>query len=241
MPYCAFITCEHASNAVPPDVDLGLGDDALASHAAWDPGAREVATRLAERFGLACLLGEWTRALVDLNRSPDTAEAVPARLFGVDVPGNAALDATSRAARIESWHAPYWRRAAGWAEAALGRGERVYHLTVHSFVEVYEGRRREVDLGLLFDPGFALEARLASQLRAGLDGAGLRVRDNEPWDGRADGIATAFRHRFDRERYASLELELSQRLLPELDRVVEVLARALAATEPFSGRWSTPR
>ena len=47
---------------------LGLGLDDLATHIAWDPGAAEVARRLAELLDAPLVLSGYSRLVVDCNR-----------------------------------------------------------------------------------------------------------------------------------------------------------------------------
>lgn len=235
------VTCEHASREIPPGFDhLGLGEDVLSSHVAWDPGAEEVATQLAAAFDLPLTLGEQSRLVADLNRSPENADSVPAHAFGVDVPGNTGLDAAAIAARLATYHTPYWDKVARDVEAALsGAAVRVLHVSVHSFVEEYRGARRDVDLGLLFDPDRPLELEHATALREMLAGSGLDVRFNEPYDGRSDGLTTAFRKRYPAERYVTLELEINQRHLADIARVADLVTGAYRRLGLFSEPPST--
>lgn len=226
------VSVEHASNRWPAEVaDPGLPDDVYASHAAWDPAALPVARAVADALGAPLFEGRYTRLFVDLNRSPSSPECVPRRAFGVDVPGNVALDAAAVAARIAAHHAPYWSAVEAAVRARLDRG--VLHLSVHSFTDVYEGRVRAVDLGLLVDPERPLEARFSSLARAAWANTRFDVRENEPYDGRADALTTALRGQLPAERYAGVELEISHRHLGALD---EIAAMTIALVRRYLDR-----
>lgn len=222
------VSCEHASNACPPDFDTaGIDAAVFETHSAWDPGARPVAERIARHFGAPAVYGRWTRLYCDLNRSPSNPEVVPDHAFGVDIPSNVRLDRAARAARVEAHHRPYWDEVRSLIHAGLAQAEVVLHLSVHSFVEEYQGRHRAVDLGILMDPAAPREAEVSHALRVGLAGAPYLVQENEPYDGRADALTTALRHELPRERYAGVELELSQRHLARLDVLGDALLHAL--------------
>src|SRR5262245_28095890 len=108
------VSCEHASRDRPADFDqTGIPLEIWDSHVAWDPGAKEVASALSKAASAPLFLGRWTRLFTDLNRSADSAEAVPIHAFGVDVPGNLGLDDAARRARIAEHHAPYWKAVRG--------------------------------------------------------------------------------------------------------------------------------
>ena len=200
------LSCEHASNAVPPDVDLGVEPSVLASHVAWDAGALEVAQALASRTGAPLYSGQWARLVVDLNRHIDPLAVVPEVAFGVAVPGNRGLHPAARAARIAAWHRPH-RDA---VEAAVSQRAPCLHLSVHSFTPALDPGSRDFDVGLLYDPARASEVGWAGRLAAALAAAGLDCRHNAPYLGTGDGLTTWLRRRFDDARYSGLEVELNQ-------------------------------
>ena len=101
----------------------------------------------------------------------------------------------------------------------------ILHLSIHSFTPELHGKKRDLDLGILFDPDRPLEAGFARALQPRI--LGFDVRENEPYDGRADGLCTAFRTRFPEEAYAGIEIEISHRLLEKLDRVSRALIEAI--------------
>jgi predicted N-formylglutamate amidohydrolase len=91
----------------------------------------------------------------------------------------------------------------------------VLHVGVHSFVPVLGNRVRDVDIGILYDPGRRPEKELA---RAWLKAArtrlpGLRILANRPYRGVSDGLTTALRRTLPEARYSGPELEVGQALL----------------------------
>jgi len=214
------LSVEHASNAVPADVDLGVPADVLNTHAAWDPGAPEIASILAAELAAPLFLGRYTRLVADLNRSPDNPEAVPEVAFGVPVPGNVGLSAEDRAARLRRFHAPYWTRVADTIEGALAATSEdacVLHVSVHSFTGEFAGVVREMSMGVMLDPERPLERRAADRLLDRLSRLGVHAVENEPFDGRGDALVAAMRQRFPKDRYAGIQIEVSQNHLDEID------------------------
>lgn len=207
------LTCEHASNALPPGFDPGVGPDALASHLGWDPGAVDVARVVSARSGVPLLAGEWTRLFVDLNRSPEAPGAVPAESCGVPIPANARLSASERDERLRRVQAPYRAAVLAAVERAVERAGACLHVSVHSFTPELHGRPRPFDAGVLFDPARPLEVAVADVLLTGLRAAGRSARANEPYAGTEDGVTTWLRTRFAADRYAGIEVELNQELL----------------------------
>ncbi len=203
------VTCEHASGALPPGVDLGLTPEVLASHVSYDRGALEIARALAARTGAPLHLGRCTRLWVDLNRRETNPAVILERSYGVEVPGNQGLGAEAREARIAAWHRPYREAARRDAErlATLGR---CVHLSIHSFDPSLDPEARAFDVGVLFDPARAPEAEHAAQIADGLAICGYATRLNEPYHGTPEGLTSWLRGGLSAARYTGLEIEASQ-------------------------------
>lgn len=202
------VTCEHAGREVPERWHpLFAGhDELLASHRGWDPGSRELGEALARRLGCALFAAATTRLLVELNRSPGHPE-----LFSELTRG---LPEAERKAMLEEHYFPYRHGVeTAVAERAAGGGPPCLHLSVHSFTPVWDGRRREADVGLLFDPARPRETAICRRWRDLLEHRlpDLAVRFNEPYLGVDDGLTTHLRGRFPDERYLGIELEVNQR------------------------------
>jgi predicted N-formylglutamate amidohydrolase len=219
------LTCEHASRRVPAALAprfVGVrARRALAGHRGWDAGAVEVARSISRSRGAPLVAGRVTRLVVDLNRSEGNRN-----VFSEFVRD---LAPAERKAVLDRWYRPF--REAALAELVRGIGEegRVVHLSAHSFTPRLRGRRRDYDVGLLYDPKRPSEREFAARWRDGLAGSGLVVRRNRPYRGDADGHTTALRRRFPASRYLGIELELNQALL-EGGRFPAVLVRAVGAT-----------
>ena len=203
------LSCEHASWTLPPGLDLGVPADVLRSQASWDHGAFDIATRLSEVVGLPVHAGAFSRMFVDLNRAADHPEVVPRVSYGAQVPGNAALTAGDRAARISGFHTPYWDAVRRDVSARLHDRGAVLHFSSHSFDPVLDPAQRTFEVGVLYDPGHPFEAELAERLLFRLRGAGLDVRANQPYTGVGPAICTSLRKEYG-ARYAGIQFETSQ-------------------------------
>jgi predicted N-formylglutamate amidohydrolase len=214
------LTCEHASNAVPaPHRPLfARRQGVLATHRAFDIGARTVARAMARSLGAPLHEGGITRLLVDLNRSVGHRD--------LHSEFTQPLTRAERAALVARWHVPFRDAALGSLRALLALGP-VTHLSIHSFTPALDGTPRTCDIGLLYDPRRAGEQALALRLQAALATVApqWRVRRNYPYRGAADGHATLLRRRFGPRSYVALEIEFNQALLR-----TPAAARAAAAT-----------
>lgn len=153
------VTCEHGGNAIPEALrDLFSGQEGvLASHRGHDPGALELARAMASALAAELVFSVTSRLVVDLNRSPGHP-----RLFSEFT---RPLPAPERRRLVDEHHSPYRDRVASFVAEAVSRGERVVHLSSHSFVPVLDGIVRTSDIGLLYDPHRPEEARLCAAWR----------------------------------------------------------------------------
>jgi len=143
------LVCEHACNAIPAEFDnLGLGNKALLSHIAWDPGADAVTRALNRLLGAPAVLGPASRLLYDCNRSPDALDAIPERSELITVPGNQNLSPLEVENRIDRFYRPFKLAVS----SMLDQNASVRALvTIHSFTPNYLGKDRAVELGILHD------------------------------------------------------------------------------------------
>lgn len=219
------ITCEHAVNHVPQNWQgLFTGRrEVLDTHRAWDPGAMELARRLAGHFAAPCYAARVTRLLVDHNRSPHH------RALWSEF--SRPLSEQARESMLEDYYRPFRRKVAGWLEDRCG--EQVVHLSVHSFTPVLDGRVRNLDIGLLYDPRRPAETALGRAWKTGLARTlpDMRVRCNQPYRGRSDGHQTTYRKRYPDDTYRALEVEVNQALLDDplaWSRVCTAIVASLA-------------
>jgi predicted N-formylglutamate amidohydrolase len=193
----------------------------LESHRGWDPGALELARVIARALEAPLIATAVSRLVVECNRSPDHPQ-----LFSEFTRG---LSRGEKQRLLDRHYYPH----RGAVEAVVRSGIRthgsVIHIGVHSFTPVLNGRRRDADVGLLYDPKRPAEtlwcdlwiialARVAPE---------LHVRRNYPYRGTSDGLITALRGRFPARRYLGIELEVNQARLLE-PRHLRSLGVALA-------------
>lgn len=169
------LLCDHASNAVPADVDLGIAPELLDLHIAVDIGAGPLTRSLAARLDAPAILATVSRLVIDLHREPDHVSLIPHRSDGHWIPGN---DPVDRARRIARFHAPYHRLLARWIRAQRPR----LILSIHSFTPCLEhgGTDRPWQVGILYNR----DARAARPAIEFFREQGFVTGDNEPYSGR---------------------------------------------------------
>ncbi len=200
-------TCEHGGQTVPHDyAHLFQGAEAvLASHRGWDAGALQACELLAPPLADAVFTITTTRLFIDINRSLRHP-----RLFSEYTRG---LPTPERATIIASWWRPWRDAVAQKVDRWIAAGYLVRHVSFHSFTPELDGRLRKADIGLLYDPARVPEHEFCARWQSLLAERGWHVRRNYPYRGTSDGHTSALRARFG-ARYAGIELELNQALLP---------------------------
>lgn len=172
-------TCDHASNAVPPEYGtLGLPEAELSRHIAWDPGALPVARLLAEALDATLVETRVSRLVLDCNRPLDAPDLIPPISETTPVPANAGLGRAEREARVALCWRPFHDAVETVVQDRLAAGRAAWLISVHSFTPVYKGVRRPWQIGIIHDD----DTRLAAPLIAGLEARGnLTVGVNEPY------------------------------------------------------------
>ena len=179
------LVCEHASRVLPRSLGtLGLPEEALASHIAWDPGALAVSRLVARSLDATLLHQRFSRLVYDCNRPPESPAAMPEKSEIFDVPGNAGLDQAARDARTEALYLPFREKLSRLVKARIAEGRPPVIVTMHSFTPIYFGKQRDVEIGVLHDA----DTRLADAMlaEAAIDGR-YDARRNEPY-GPEDGV-----------------------------------------------------
>ena len=223
------IACDHAGRTIPRSLGtLGLEEQYLDDHIAWDIGAAGVARILCRRLGCVAVLGNYSRLVIDLNRQLDDATAIPAISDGVLIPGNLNLGELQRTQRIRELFMPYHEALHREIMSMTSADHAPAMVNIHSFTPRQHGLDRPWDVGVLWDADARLALPLMARLRSGGD---LLVGDNEPYSGRHPADFTADHHA-ERLGLACAGVEIRQDLVADpgghtawADR----LARALEA------------
>lgn len=179
------LTCDHASNYLPPEFgSLGLPDSDLSRHIAWDIGALPVARRMAEMLDAVLVETCVSRLVLDCNRALDSPGLIPTVSETTIIPGNTNLSDAERKERVERFWRPFHDAIDAVIEKRLARGLDCRLVSVHSFTPVYKGGARPWHVGIIHDE----DARLALPLIRALQRSGeFAVAANKPYSP-ADGV-----------------------------------------------------
>lgn len=205
---------------------LGLNDAELSRHIGWDIGVAGLGHALAAALGATFICQRFSRLVIDCNRDPERADAIPPVSDGTPVPGNTSLSPAGRRARIDQVAAPYHARIGDELDARAARGQLTLLVSLHSFTPSMGGVDRPWLYGVLHagDSDFsrAVLARLRNELGEDL------VGDNQPYT--MDGTDFTVPHHARPRGLDYLELEVRQDLIAEAagqQAAAERLARLL--------------
>ena len=242
------LVCDHASNNVPPEIgSLGLSEEDMRRHIAWDVGARGVTLGLARRLGSEAVLSTWSRLVIDPNRGEDDPTLVMKIYDGSLIAGNRQVGLAETERRLGAYHRPYHRAIDRALDRVGAEGLSSALVAIHSFTPQLRGRPfRPWHVGLLWDRDDRLVRPLLRMLHAQ---PGLCVGENEPYSGQLQGDCM-FTHgtlrgiphalieiRNDLIETADGQEEWAERLAPMLrDAVTEVTGRARTAPQPATAQ-----
>ncbi|PTM92103.1 putative N-formylglutamate amidohydrolase [Mycoplana dimorpha] len=207
------LVCEHASRSLPKALGtLGLSDEALASHIAWDPGALGVARLMALQLDAALVFQRFSRLAYDCNRPPESPAAMPEKSEIFEVPGNAGLDQAARDARTEALYLPFRDSLSRLVKSRIAADRAPVIVTIHTFTPVYFGKPRAVEIGIVHDSDSRLaDAMLAA---AGRTPGGYDIRRNEPY-GPEDGVTHTLKEHGLANAIANVMVEVRNDLVRE--------------------------
>jgi predicted N-formylglutamate amidohydrolase len=172
-------TCDHYGRLIPPSLgDLGLPEDELVRHIAWDIGIAGVAERLAALLDAHLVAQRYSRLVIDCNRPPGVKSSIPILSEATTIPGNEGLSREMAEARQRAIFDPYHHCIDEVIGQRLSEQRPTVLVALHSFTPVYAGIARPWHIGTLYHHDTVLPRRLLKALRAEGD---LVVGDNEPY------------------------------------------------------------
>ena len=216
------LVCEHASPRVPERFStLGLEPSDVRTHIGWDIGALDLARHLSARLDAPLVHAGMSRLIYDCNRPPESPTAIRDVSERTVIPSNRGLTAAERAERVEHCYQPFLTLLEASVERTIARAEGGVApaiVTIHTFTPVFDGVRREVDLGVLHGSDATLAERLLAI--AERDPA-LRTRRNAPY-GPEDGVLHTVEQQAVARGLPGVMLEVRNDLVDTPDGVTDV-------------------
>jgi predicted N-formylglutamate amidohydrolase len=173
------LTSDHYGRAIPHILgDLGLAENELRRHIAWDIGIAGVANALSKHLDAHLIAQCYSRLVVDCNRPLEAPSSIPRLSDATAIPGNEGLAREAAEARRKAIFEPYHGRIREVIDARLRDGVPTVLVSLHSFTPFYAGIARPWHIGTLYHRDSKLPPLLLKLLRAQ---PGLVVGDNEPY------------------------------------------------------------
>jgi predicted N-formylglutamate amidohydrolase len=137
------LTGDHYGRLIPHALeDLGLPEGELVRHIAWDIGIAGVAKQLSNHLGAHLVVQRYSRLVIDCNRPPHVASAIPRISEATTIPGNEGLSREAAETRRAQIFDPYHRRIDEIIDQRRHAGLPTVLVALHSFTPVYAGIAR---------------------------------------------------------------------------------------------------
>jgi predicted N-formylglutamate amidohydrolase len=208
--------------------DLGLPAEQLERHIAWDPGALEVARRLASLLDAPLVHATISRLVLDVNRDPAHPGSVVTISEDTIIPGNHHLAPQERARRVREIYEPYHQALGEVVASQVIRHGAPEVVSIHSFTPIYRGQQRPWHIGVLSDHDRRMADPLLHFLGSDRE---LCVGDNQPYSA-GDGVYHTLSRHCAARNLRSVMVELRADLIADAQsqaRWAEKLGRALQA------------
>lgn len=206
------LTCEHASNKLPAAFKKAVPAEVLKTHRAYDIGAVQVFRKLVKfaKPEFYCE-GKFSRLFVDLNRTITNKSAFSDYLRNNE---NAKAEATAYWIEYRAAIEKFVDFALKPKTRAAKSEPEIVHLGIHSFTPELNGKVRNTDIGILYDPTRPQERAYANVIKAEIKRLypAMKVQFNYPYKGSSDGLTTTLRKKFG-PGYVGIEIEINQKLL----------------------------
>lgn len=174
------LVSEHASNHIPDKYEkLGLTDEQLQLHIAWDIGIGEVTRKVSNMLDAPAILANFSRLLIDVNRATTQQGLIPLVSDGHVIYGNKGLDQKAINERMDRFYFPFHDKTRQLISEKATQTEAPLIFNMHSFTPHFNGEKRIWHSGLLYNT----DDRIARLLHRRLENRGYQVGDNEPYSG----------------------------------------------------------
>ncbi len=179
------LLCDHARNAIPDCYEnLGLPEEELQRHIAYDIGAEGVFRGLAEMLDVPGVMSTYSRLLIDPNRGVDDPTLVRQLYDGTIIPGNYPLSEEELQQRVQQYFHPYHNTIGEMLSRFEQENIVPAVISMHSMTDKWNGAKRPWEISVLWDNDPRFAKGLLDEFGQ-VDG--ITVGDNQPYDGALGG------------------------------------------------------
>ena len=175
------LVCDHASNRFPKSLGtMGLDYLDRVSHITFDIGSRATTESLAKKLNVTAILCQYSRLIIDCNRNLSDNSAYLDKSDGIDIPGNQNLNSIDKEIRESEIYWPYHNAIDAQISRLKRENPSPIIISIHSFTPVFNGNKREWEVGVLWDKDPTTAKIFINKLKD----AGFLVGDNKPYSGK---------------------------------------------------------
>ena len=181
------IICDHASNKIPSEFNkLGLSKEALNTHIAYDIGSKEVAIELSTILDCPLVMSDFSRLLIDPNRGIDDPTLIMKISDNKKIEGNMGIknfqESNDRNDRIKNFYSLYHNKISELINLHQKNNKSPSIISIHSFTPVWKNKKRDIDIGILWDNDNRLPKIFFDYFRK--SHKNFIIGDNKPYSGR---------------------------------------------------------
>tara|TARA_B110000008_G_scaffold10295_1_gene9894 strand:+ start:40 stop:819 length:780 start_codon:yes stop_codon:yes gene_type:complete len=208
------IICDHASNRIPGKYkNLGLNEEILTTHIAYDLGVKEIVTDLSKRLKCPLVMSDFSRLLIDTNRGIDDPTLIMKVSDGKIIEGNKNIsflnNCKEKKKRINNYYNVYHNKISEIIDRSLKKNIFPAIVSIHSFTPLFGGNKRSTELGILWDSDNRLPDIFFSYFNKNYKD--IIIGNNKPYTGRMKND-TLYRHGT-KQGLANILIEIRQDLI----------------------------
>ena len=162
------LLCDHATNFIPNCVSntrLGLKESELDRHIAYDLGAKNTAIELSKFLRAPLIASNFSRLVIDPNRSKNDPTSIMQIYDGTIIPGNCNLSQNEIKLRWETFYDPYHAAISSFIKNKRKKNLVTYLVSIHSFTpQINQQAFRPWHIGVLWDRDTRMSDLIISEL-----------------------------------------------------------------------------
>ncbi len=182
------LLCDHATNFIPKCVSntrLGLKKSELDRHIAFDLGAKNTAVELSKFLKAPLIASNFSRLVIDPNRSKNDPTSIMQIYDGTIIPGNCNLSQNEIKFRREKFYNPYHRAISDFIQSKRKKNLITYLVSIHSFTpQINQQPFRPWHVGVLWDQDTRMSDIIINEL---IKHKEICIGKNKPYSGNLKG------------------------------------------------------
>lgn len=188
---------EHGSSALPHPYSFTKNDEKFINmHWGIDLGSEDLTKELSQSLGCGAMIAKVSRLFVDLNRPLNSTTLFRDIADNKPVDLNLSITEEEKNKRLNLVYHPFHNALSETIKEITNNNNNSLKvlLSIHSFTDNYEGKKRSLEIGVLYDDDndYNLAKNLCEYLKATKDN--YKVDLNLPWSGKDGYMYSVQKH-----------------------------------------------